>query len=135
VVIPDGLGDSIEDELHCWMGCPSLQQDVAAAVTLNMSLEWKLRNDVEWSVDVESEVFVKSLLLRSLVLVKIEYLPLLMLSSVVTPNTYCLAFLILSSCDIKDLFVSPIDELIVLILEKLVPLIITGNDFHAIAIS
>jgi hypothetical protein len=70
---------------------------------------------------VESKVFVKALGLRSSSLVKISDEPLLVLSSVVTPNTNCLAFNILSSFNVKDLVVGPIDELAILILEDLEP--------------
>jgi hypothetical protein len=70
---------------------------------------------------VEAELLVESLLLRSLVLVKIEYIPLLVLSSVVTPDAYCLSFNILSSLNIENFAALPVNELVVLILENLEP--------------
>jgi hypothetical protein len=70
---------------------------------------------------MESEVLVESLLLRSLILVKIEYIPLLVLSSVVAPNSNWVSFFILSSLDIENFATLPVDELVVLILEDLEP--------------
>jgi hypothetical protein len=70
---------------------------------------------------MEAPFFAHSLGLFLLSLVKIDNLPLLVFSSVVTPNSYGLAFNILSSFNIKYFAVLPIDELTVLILEDLEP--------------
>jgi hypothetical protein len=70
---------------------------------------------------MESEVFVKTLGLRTLCLVKINNLPLLVGTSIVTTNTNWVSFFILSVFDFKDLVVTPVDELAVLILEYLEP--------------
>ena len=70
---------------------------------------------------MESEVFVDSLGLWALCFVKINNLPLLVFASVVTPDSNLLSFNILSSSNIEDLVVIPIDKLAVLILEDLEP--------------
>jgi hypothetical protein len=70
---------------------------------------------------MESEVFVKTLGLRTLCLVKINNLPLLVGTSIVTTNTNWVSFFILSVFNFKDLVVAPVDELAVLILEYLEP--------------
>jgi len=100
---------------------PSLQPNVVGSVALNDSLEWKSGSDVEWSIDVESEFIIHSLGSNFFSFVKIDNLPLLMSSSVVTPYTYSLAFLVFTSFDVKDFTTLPIDELVVLILEHLEP--------------
>jgi hypothetical protein len=70
---------------------------------------------------METEVFVKSLRLYGLSFVKIDNLPLLGFGSIVTPNLNWVSFFILSSSNIKDLVVRPVNELVVLILEDLEP--------------
>jgi len=100
---------------------PSLEPDVVGTVALNHSSEWKLGLDVEWSVHVETKGLVKTLSLFLFSLIKIDNLPLLMLSSTVTPNSNCLAFLVLSAFNFKDFAALPVDELAVLILENLEP--------------
>jgi len=44
-----------------------------------------------------------------------------MISTVVAPNTYSMAFFILGSFNIKNLVVLPVNELFVLIFENLPP--------------
>ena len=70
---------------------------------------------------MESEFFVESLGFKLGGFIKINNLPLLMLSSIVTPNTNCMSFLIFASLDIENLVVGPVNELAVLILEDLEP--------------
>jgi hypothetical protein len=66
-VIFDGLGDSIEVPLlSSSVVSPSLHPDIVGTVALSNSVERKLRNKVEWSVNMESKVLVKSLGLRTL---------------------------------------------------------------------
>jgi hypothetical protein len=64
---------------------------------LSNSVEWKLRDKVEWSVDVESEFFIQTLSLSLSLLVKIEDLPSLVGSILLVVNTNDLSFLILVS--------------------------------------
>jgi len=116
------LGDSIEEPLLSQsIVSPSSLPDVVGTVALSNSVEWKLGNKIEWSIYMETEVLVKSLSLRSLCFIKINNIPLLMLSSIVTPNTNLLTFLVFASSNIEDLAGLPVDELAVLILEDLEP--------------
>jgi hypothetical protein len=85
------------------------------------SVEWKLRDNVEWSIDMESEVFIDSLCLRSIGFVQIENSPLLMSSLIITENSDFLSLFILSTSDIKDFAALPVDKLFVFILEYLEP--------------
>jgi len=62
VVVLDGLRDSIEVPLLCSsIVSPSLEPDVVGTVALSNSVEWKFGDKVEWSVDMETKVFVQSL--------------------------------------------------------------------------
>jgi len=70
---------------------------------------------------MESKVFVQSFGSIFFSLIEIKYLPFLMLSIVVAPNTYCLSFLVFSTFDVKNFLIGPIDELTVFILEDLEP--------------
>jgi hypothetical protein len=70
---------------------------------------------------VETEFFIESLGSIIFSFVKIDNIPLLVLSSVVSPNTNCLAFLVLTSFDVEDLAGLPVDELVVFVLEYLEP--------------
>jgi hypothetical protein len=70
---------------------------------------------------MESEFLVESLLLWSLVSVKIDDLPSLVGSSMFLPNNNCLSFSILSLIDIKYLLVLPVDEEFSFISEDLPP--------------
>jgi hypothetical protein len=40
---------------------PSLQPDIVGTVALSNSLHWHSWSNVEWSIDVESEVLVEAL--------------------------------------------------------------------------
>jgi hypothetical protein len=57
---------------------------------------------------------------------------LLVLSSIVAPNTYCLSFFIFASSNIKNLVVIPVHELAVLILENLPPSRVSAPDLHVV---
>jgi hypothetical protein len=74
---------------------PSSLGDVVGTNALEHSSEWQLRDNVEWSIDVESEVFVESLGLWSLCFVKIKNIPLLAVASIVVPDVNCITFFIL----------------------------------------
>jgi hypothetical protein len=56
-----------------------------------------------------------------------------MLPIIVVVNTDSLSFYILSTSDIKNLAISPVDELILLILEKLEPSRVGTPDLHVIS--
>jgi hypothetical protein len=100
---------------------PSSHGDVVGTNAFSHSSEWEFGLKVEWSVDMEAPSFVESLGLWSLGLVNIDDLPLLLLASVVSENSDCGSFFILSALDFNYLVVSPVDELAVLILEDLEP--------------
>jgi hypothetical protein len=84
---------------------------------------------------MEAPVFVESLSLWSLSFVKIDDSPLLVLSSVVAPNSYLLAFNIFSSSYIKYLTVLPVDELILFKLEELEPSRVSAPDLHVVGLT
>ena len=95
--------------------------DVSATNNAEHSSHGESGDDVEWSVDPESEVLVKSLDLVTLCLVDIDDLPSLVEASVLSPDNNFLAFRVLVTLDIEDLSVFGVDELLVLILEELPP--------------
>jgi hypothetical protein len=122
VVVLDGLRDSIEVPLLGFgVVSPSLKGYIVCTNALNNSVEWELRDEVEWSVDVESEIFINTLSLDCVSLIKVDNLPLLVSSALISPYSNCLAFFILSSFDIKNFAALPVDELVVFILEYLEP--------------
>jgi hypothetical protein len=106
VVVLKCLGDSIEVPLlGLSIVSPSLEPDVVGTVTLSNSVEWKLGDKVEWSIDMEAEVFADTLGLDCLCFVKIDHIPDLSLRSIVAPHLDWISFLVFSSSDIKDLIV------------------------------
>jgi hypothetical protein len=122
VVVLDSLGYTIEEPL-LWsiVVSLSLHPNIVCTVALSNSSEWKFGHKVEWSVDMEAPSFVKSLGLWALSLVKIEDSPFLVSTSVVSIYTNFRSLFILSTIDIKNLAVLPVDELFLLILEHLEP--------------
>jgi len=58
VVVLDSLGDTIEEPL-LWsvVISLSLHLDIVGSNTFSNSSEWKLGDEIEWSIDVETEVF------------------------------------------------------------------------------
>jgi hypothetical protein len=68
-------------------------------VHLSNSVEWKFRDEIEWSVDMESEFLIQSFCL-GLYLVNIKYLPSLVGTVVSVVNLNSLSFNILSLDDI-----------------------------------
>jgi len=122
VVVLKCLGDSIEVPLlGLSIVSPSLEPDVVGTVTLSNSVEWKLGDKIEWSVNMEAKVFVESLSLDGICFIKINHIPDLSFRSIVAPYLNWISFLVFSSSDIKDLVVGPVNELVVLILENLEP--------------
>jgi hypothetical protein len=82
---------------------------------------------------MESKFLVKSFGLNFISFIKIDYLPLLVFTSVVTVNPNWVSFLILCTSDIKDLVIGPVDELVILILEDLEPSRVGTPDLHVIS--
>jgi hypothetical protein len=97
------------------------------------SVEWKFWDEIEWSIYMESEVFVESLWLDCICFVKIDNSPSLMLSIIVTPDSDGLTFFILGTSNIKYFTILPIDELVVLILEYLEPSWVSRPDLHVVS--
>jgi len=136
VVILDGLGDLVEVPLLLsHVVSPSLQPNVVGTMALSNSLERHSRSEVEWSVNVESEFRVETLLSILFSLVEINNLPLLTFAFVICPNTNSLSFLVLGIFHIKHLTALPVDELVVLILEHLEPSGVGAPDLHVVGSS
>jgi hypothetical protein len=122
VVVFNSLGYTIEEPL-LWsiVVSLSLHPNIVSTVAFSNSSEWKLGDQIEWSVDMEAPSFVKSLGLWTLSLVKIEDSPFLVSSSVVSIYSDFKSFFILGTTYIKNLAILPVDELFILILEDLEP--------------
>jgi hypothetical protein len=73
---------------------PSLESNLGITVHLSDSVEWKLWNHVEWSVNVEAKLFIESLSLSLISFIKIDNWPSLVDSSICFPNSYRLSFLV-----------------------------------------
>lgn len=73
---------------------------------------WKSRDEIEWSVSIESAVFIKSTCWFIILLIKIEDLPLLVGTIVSVPGDYIVSFLVSSAVDIQDLVVSNVDNVL-----------------------
>jgi len=136
VVILKSLGHWVEEPL---LGLSildvSLKLHIVGSNTFSKSLHWKSWSDVEWSVSAESEIFINSAILGLTSLVNIQHSPFLMVALVVSIDTNWLAFLVLLAFDFKDLWVLPVDELLVLILEDLPPSWVGAPDLHVIGSS
>jgi hypothetical protein len=93
VVVSDGLGHFIEEELLLSsIVSPSLEDHVGSSKHLSNSVEWKFRDKIEWSVDVETEFFIQSLGLSFGSFVKIDDLPFLVKSISLGMNNNWLTF-------------------------------------------
>jgi len=136
VVVLDGLGDLIEVPLlSSNVLSPSVEPDIVSTVALSNSIHWESRNNVEWSIDVESKVFVETLGWISFHFINIGHSPLLILTIVVLIDTNFAAFFIFATCNIKNFAVIPIDELSVFIFENLPPTRVSAPDLHVLGLS
>jgi hypothetical protein len=81
---------------------------------------------------METELLVEALSSYLISLIKINNLPLLSFTSVVSKDTNCLTFFVLAAFDIKYLIVGPVNELIVLVFEYLEPSTVGAPDLHVI---
>jgi len=122
--ISDSLGLLIEPEkLILSVLDPSVEMNPSSTVTSHDSSHWHVRSNVEWSVDVETELFIESLSFNLSSIVEIDDLPFLVKSIVVSSNGNWSSFFILVSFNIDDLSIlSNIDELSCSVLEDLEPL-------------
>jgi hypothetical protein len=97
IIVSDGLGLFIEEPLLLSSTIsPSLEPYVSVTVHFSNSVEWKLRDEIEWSVDVEAKFFIESLSLK-LNCISIYDLPSLVGSVMFVPYNYWLSFNIFSS--------------------------------------
>jgi hypothetical protein len=123
VVILNCLRDIIEVPLlGSGVLSPSLQGNIVGTNALDDSLHWQSRSNVEWSVDMETEVVVDPLGSYSISFIKIYYTPLLSSSICVTVNYNCMSFFILFILNTKCFRSLPVDELVLLIFEYLEPI-------------
>jgi hypothetical protein len=133
VVVLDCLGNSIEEPLlRSIVVSLSLHHNIVRSNALGNSSKWKLRNKVEWSIDVESPIFVNAFSLWAFGFVKIEYSPFLVKATIITINSNFASFLVLSTKHIKHLAALPVDELFFLILENLEPSRVSAPDLHIV---
>jgi hypothetical protein len=101
LLVFDSLGLFIESPFLSPIVSPSPQDNLGSAEHLNHHVEWKLRDDVEWSVDVESKILVETLSFSLSFLVKIKNLPSLVGTVMSIVDSYSLAFLICVTRNIK----------------------------------
>jgi len=82
----------------------SLDDKVSAVNDIEISVLWQLRNNVEWSFNIESELFVKfSLLWLFWIFVSIDDIPLLVNLTMFGPYNNVSVFIIKTSMDIQNL--------------------------------
>jgi hypothetical protein len=136
VVILQSLSDWIEEPLLSLsiLDVSSLL-NIVSSNTFSNSLHWKSRSDVEWSISIESEVLVETLLFSLAGLVNIKDCPLLVVALIVAPDSDRSSFFVFTSFNIKDLVVLPVDKLLVLILEDLPPSRVSAPDLHVVTSS
>lgn len=85
----------------CNIVSPSLKDNVVGTNALSNSVEWKFRDEIEWSVDVETEFFIESFSFSLCLLVKIKDLPSLVSTVVFSVSDDLLSFKILALEDIE----------------------------------
>jgi len=133
VVVLQSLGNWVEEPLlSLSILDESSDLNVVSSHAFSNSLHWHSRSDVEWSVSMESEVLINTLIFILSSLVNIEDSPLLVVALVVRPDAYSSSFFIFTSFNIKNLAVLPVDELFVLILEDLPPSRVGAPDLHVV---
>jgi hypothetical protein len=107
----DGLADIVEEECLCNSSSDiSLEPEVVVASGFDNSLHWESGSNVEWSVDMETEILIKSFSSNLLCFVNIDDRPSLVSTVVSLPGDNFLSFSILSTRDIKCLLVLDVDE-------------------------
>jgi hypothetical protein len=99
----------------------SLDNNVSSINDIEVSSSWQLRDNVEWSFNIESEIFIEfSLLGESFPLVTVDNIPLLVATIMLVPYNNLSVLSILSSVDIKDLSFL-INDVSILVSEQLPP--------------
>jgi len=112
---------------------PSHEGDVVVSFSFSNSVHWESRDNVEWSVHVESEFVIYSCLWNWFCFINIDDSPSLVCSSMLVPNNNISSFFIFSSMDINCLIVSQVDEVFSLIDEDLPPVRVGACDLHVLA--
>jgi hypothetical protein len=137
VVVSDSLGLFIKEELLLSLVVsPSLEDNVVGSNALSHSVEWKLRDKIEWSVDVESKLFIQSLGLSLCFLVKIENLPSLVGSIVSWVDLNFLSLVIFTLENIKaSIGFLDVAEMFSLVDEDLEPSRVGAPDLHLLGLS
>jgi hypothetical protein len=136
VVVSDSLGYFIEPELLLSnIVSPSLEYHVGSTEHLSNSVEWKLWDKVEWSVDVEAKFFVESLGF-SLYFIDIKNLPSLVGAIMSTMNLNLLSFFILS-LEYIEASVGFLDvaEMFTWVHEDLEPSWVSAPDLHFLGLT
>ena len=110
-----------EPLLRLSTGTSSLEDNVSSTVEIKDSLHWEFRNNVEWSVNVETEFLVKSFSWCFLFSIAIDNAPSLIWSIVSLPNLNVITFRVSVSSNIKYFTALDILENITLINEDLPP--------------
>jgi hypothetical protein len=119
--IVDGLCLFFEVPLLLFGTVPSLMPHVTKTMHVCNSVEWKFRNNVERSIDVESEFFIQSLCLNFISVFHIDNLPFLVGLASIGLELNWLRFKIFAVFNSKNLVVFSADELTILIPEDLEP--------------
>jgi hypothetical protein len=136
VVVSNGLGNFIKPELLVFsIVSPSLKYNIGTSEHFSNSVEWKLWNKIEWSVNVESKFFIQTFSGSLLSFVKVKNLPFLVGFSSITPNTNLGSFFVFWLDDIKHFFVGPVNELTIFILENLEPTWVSAPNLHVVGLS
>jgi hypothetical protein len=130
VVVSDQLGYWVEEPLLSFVVSVSVKHDVVVSMSLSNSLHWKSWLDDEWSVDMESEFFILTLVSNLLWFINVDNIPSLVGSSVSAPCENWLSFDILSTWDIKCFLGLEVDEVFTFILPELPPVGIGAPDLH-----
>jgi hypothetical protein len=88
VIVSNGLGNFIKPKLLVFsIVSPSLKYNIGTSEHFSNSVEWKLRNNIEWSINVETKLFIQTFSGSLFGFVKVKYLPFLVSFSGITPNT------------------------------------------------
>jgi len=102
LVASDGLRNLIEVPLLSFnIVSPSLKSNIVSTNAFSNSVEWKLRDNVEWSVDVETEFLIESLGFSLRTFIKIQDIPFLIDTLAIVIDSNWLSLLILRCC-VKD---------------------------------
>jgi hypothetical protein len=96
LVASDGLRNLVKVPLLSQdIVSPSLKSNIVSTNAFSNSVEWKLRDNVEWSVDVETKFFIESLSFSLRTFIKIQDIPFLVDTLAIVIDSNWLSLLIL----------------------------------------